>query len=124
MANDEWRMPNKGDTKSYKELAGWLRASDIGSYMQRHDQMVVSNANPAMPTGNCFWVTLKDKEWYLGTFLPAIYLIPSDQSVGAVCEAVFRSSGTTIYTIRQNLIDRYNLQRLTEDQADALLGES
>jgi hypothetical protein len=105
---------------SYVELADWLKRKRIGSYMQAADRLVVSNENPARPGRNCFWVTRKGGHWFLGTFLPAAYRVPVAEDIGPLCETVFHSSPTAVYTIDPSIISRYRLLVLTDEEAEAL----
>jgi hypothetical protein len=105
---------------SYITLQNWLAARGIGSFMQNPGQMVISNKNPPMPGGNCFWVTLKNNDWVIATFLPAAYLVPKDQNIGNLCEAVLGSSATALYRLDESLIKQYNLRELTEDEINSL----
>lgn len=105
---------------SYAELADWLKTRGIGSYLQNGGPLVVSNENPARPGRNCFWVALKDQVWHVGTFLPVAYRVPAAANIGSVCEAVFRSSPTVIYTIAPVLIERFRLQELAAAEVGAL----
>ncbi len=76
---------------SYVELGDWLESRGIGYYFQSSDQMVISQENPAMPSSNCFWVTLLEvREWYIGTpWLPAAYRVPADEDIRQICESLF-----------------------------------
>ena len=100
----------------YRELEQFLRAKGIGSYFQNPDQLVVSNQNPAVPNSNGFWVTKKNGEWYLATWLPAIYHVPVDANIGNVVETVFRSSPTAMYTIGNETVGNLKLRRLSEEE--------
>jgi hypothetical protein len=104
----------------YRELEQFLHGKGIGSYFQNPDQFVISNANPAMPNSNSFWVTKKNGEWYLGTWLPAIYHVPAGANIGNVVEIVFRSSPTSMYTIGNETVGNLKLRRLSEEEISRL----
>ncbi|SRR6266446_2121528 len=104
----------------YQELAEWLEAQGIASYLQSADQLVISAQNPALPTSNCLWVRKKKDEWYIGTWLPAGYHVPKTQDVGHVCEMVFRSSAQAMYTIDPALARRLELRRLSAEEMEEL----
>ncbi len=106
--------------QSYDEIQLGLKARGIGCYLQNADQLVVSNDNPAVPSSNSFWVTNRNREWYLATWLPAVYHVPAEEDICEICEMVFRSSPTAIYTIEPGLAERHNLTRLPDDQAEAI----
>jgi hypothetical protein len=73
-----------------------------------------------MPGSNCFWVTNRNGEWYLGTWLPAVYRLPAKADLGAVCEAIFQSSLKAIWEVDDGLVAKFNLRRLTEGEIEAL----
>lgn len=105
---------------TYQELGKWLQDHGIGSYFQGDDQLILSGQNPALPSSNCLWVQKKGNEWYIGTWLPAAYRVPTTQDIRYVCETVFRSSARAIYTIEQAITEPLNLRRLTDEEMDEL----
>jgi len=104
----------------FRSLVERLGTVGIGSYLQEPDMLVVSNQNPAWPSSNSFWVRKDDQVWFIGTWAPAIYRIPSDQDVVKVCEVVFRSSSTAIYTIEESIIEEFKLGKLTDEEMESL----
>jgi hypothetical protein len=104
----------------YDDLAKHLKAKGIGTYFQNPDQLVISDQNPAMPSSNCFWVSKREVDWFLGTWLPAIYQVPSDQDICSVCEIVFRSSPSAIYTVNTSVAQRLGLRRLSDEESENL----
>ena len=88
--------------------------------MQNEDMLVISNRTPALPNSNCFWVSAKEHEWYIGTFLPAVYHVPSGVDIVDTCESIFHSSPTAIYTIDENLAARLGLRCLSDAEAKQL----
>ncbi len=74
--------------RSYVELEQALRTKGMGSYFQNDDQLVVSDVSPAMPHSNCFSITNKAGDRYLGTSLPAVYRFPAKADLSVICEAV------------------------------------
>lgn len=105
---------------SYTELVQCLKAKGVNSYLQNAHQLVVSSQNPAMPNSNCFWVTITNERWYLGTWLPAIYQVPCDRDICSVCDLVLRSSSRAIYTVDATLVESLGLRRLDEQEAESL----
>jgi hypothetical protein len=106
--------------KDYAELAQWLETRGIGSYFQNEQQLVVSNNNPAIPTSNNFWVTKKGDDWYIATWLPAVYLVAKDQHLGELCETILHASPTAIYSVEESIANRFKLRRLTDSEIDDL----
>ena len=105
---------------AYLELANRLKEKGIDCYMQGTDQLIVSNENPALPSSNCFWAIKKDDDWYVGTWLPAAYHVPTEADIGNICEVIFRSSDKAIYTIDPDLASRMRLRRLDDDEIETL----
>jgi hypothetical protein len=105
---------------SLTDLAQCLAEKGVGSYLQNPDQLVVANSNPALPSGNCLWVSQIESVWCIGTWLPCAYLLPKDQSVCEVCAAVFHSSKEAIYDIDPILVRRFRLRRLSDDELSNL----
>jgi hypothetical protein len=101
---------------TYQQLAERLHARKIGSFLQNSDLLVISGENPAMPHSNSFWVTKKDRAWFIGTWLPTIYLVADEKQLCDICEAVFKSSPTAIYTVAPDLTTKLNLHRLTNSE--------
>jgi hypothetical protein len=99
--------------ENYQQLADCLRARGIESFLQNPETLVVSRQNPAMPNSNSFWVTKKSKHWCIGTWLPAVYQVKDEERICDICESVFQSSATAIYTIEPSLAATLNLRRLT-----------
>jgi hypothetical protein len=107
-------------TNAYAELAKRLEGKGIGSYFQNSEMLVVSNQNPAMPDSNTFWVTNRGGQWYLSTWMPAVYQVPKDRDVVEICEIVFRSSEKALYTIDAPIALDLNLRLLSDDEATEL----
>ena|SRR5690349_10787663 len=105
---------------SYQQLAESLHDRGIGSFLQHPEMLVVSGQNPAIPSSNSFWVTKKGEEWFIGTWLPAIYQAVNGKQLCDICEAVFRSSSTAIYSVAPDLAAKLNLRRLTSSEMEKL----
>src|SRR6185312_7437805 len=103
---------------SYQQLADCLHQRGIDSYFQNPEMLVVSGQNPAMPGSNSFWVTRIGEEWFIGTWLPAVYKATDGEKICDVCEAVFKSSPTAIYSVAPDLAAKLNLRRLTTSEME------
>jgi predicted ABC-type ATPase len=108
--------PLSASRVAYDRLRKCLQDKGIGSYFQSFYQLVISDEYTAMPTSNSFWVTRKNNDWYLGTWLPTIYLVPKEQNLCLICERVLRSARTAIYTVDAQLAEEMGLRRLTEGE--------
>jgi hypothetical protein len=104
----------------YIQLGNRLKQKGIGAYLQNNEMLVIANQTPAFPNTNCFWVASKDNQWYIGTFFPTVYGVPSTVEIAGVCETVFRSSPTAIYTIDENLTARFGLRSLSDAEVEHL----
>lgn len=104
----------------YTDVARRLESKGIGNYFQNRDQLVVSNENPPTPASNTFWLTNRRGQWYLGTWLPAVYQVPKDRDVAEICEIVFRSSEKALYVIDAPIAMDLNLRRLSDHEAAEL----
>lgn len=104
----------------YQAIIESLKAKGIGAYFQKEDLLVISNDEPAVPSSNTFRVTNRNGIWYMATWLPAIYEVPENQKIDVVCESIYRSSPTAIYTIEEELKKGLGLRRLTDEEAEKL----
>ena len=103
---------------SYSQLAQSLHDRGIESFFQNPEMLVISNQNPAFPNSNSFWVTKKGEKWFIGTWLPAIYKVADEKQLGEICEAVFKSSPTAIYSVAPELAAQLNLRRLSDSEME------
>lgn len=100
------------------KLQAALAEKGLGSYMSSPTVLIVSGSEPAMPTGNCFWVRRKNRTWYLGTWLPCGYELSKGMDIVEVCAKVFSSCETAIYSIAPDLAQELGLRRLTDEELD------
>lgn len=107
-------------TNAYTELAKRLASKGIASYFQNSEMLVISDENPATPASNTFWLTNRSGQWYLATWMPAVYEVPKDRDLAEVCEIVFRSSEKAMYAIDAPVALDLNLRRLSDDEAAEL----
>ena len=107
---------------SYDSLREALEKIGLNGQMQNREQLVISTqAGPAWPNrGNSFWLTYKKETWYLFTWLPVGYRIPTDQDVVALCSACM-IGGLAMYRVPSEIITRFKLQELTESECEGLL---
>lgn len=103
---------------TYQQLAECLFARGIESFLQNPELLVISGQNPAKPDSNSFWVTQQGEDWFLGTWLPAVYQIADAEQLCDICEAVFKSSPPAIYSVAADLAAKLNLRRLTDSEME------
>jgi hypothetical protein len=107
----------------YDQLVKCLAGRGISTFFQKPNQLVVCSTIPNDPASNSFWVTQLEGSWYLSTWLPAVYRIPDEQDVCAVCAAVLLASPTAIYTVDDQSVEAFGLERLPDGPTEVLLRE-
>jgi hypothetical protein len=98
----------------YESLKRALAGIGLTGQLQNPDQLLISRQEgPVWPErGNSFWVSHKQDVWYLGTWLPVCYKLPTDQDIVDLC-AAFMSLGTSArYRVPPEIIERFGLQEL------------
>src|SRR5262249_53891083 len=98
---------------SYDAVAKALAKVGLVGQMQHEEQLVVlPSRDPVCPNrGNSFWLSRKQDTWYLSTWLPAGYKVPSDQDLVALCAACMGGS-SAMYRVPPELVERFGLQEL------------
>jgi len=111
---------------SYASLTGALNAIGLTGQQMRPDQLVVSvQRGPVWPDrGNSFWLSLQNGAWYLSTWLPACYRIPSGQDVVVVCSACMEVGASAMYRVPDEIAARFGLERIPDDEFERLFPES
>jgi hypothetical protein len=106
---------------SYSAVMVALAKLGLVSQMQNENMLIVSLQNdPVRPDrGNSFWLSRKERTWYLSTWLPAGYKIPADQDLLAICSGCM-TGPSAMYRIPPELVERFRLQELTEKEYDQL----
>lgn len=102
----------------YQQLAECLHVRGIESFLQNPEMLVVSGQNPAMPGSNSFWVTKRGEDWFIGTWLPAVYKVADEKRLCDICEAAFKSASSAIYSIEPDLAAKLNLSPLTDSEVE------
>jgi hypothetical protein len=108
----------------YAPVIESLRQQSVNSYFQTVEQLVVSRQRgPARPfAGNSFWITHHDGSWYVCTWVPICYRVPSQMDVVALCVEFVDRGKCAQYDIPNDLIQRYDLFRLSDQEATDLFG--
>jgi len=106
---------------SYDAVAMALAKHGVVGQMQREDQLVVSSQEGPVwvNRGNSFWLSRKEGIWYLSTWLPAGYRIPADQDIVVLCSACM-GRPSAMYRVPPEIIDRFGLQELEENEYERL----
>jgi hypothetical protein len=110
----------------YDSLTEALNSIGLIAQQRRSDQLIVSaQRGPVWPDrGNSFWQSVQGGTWYLNTWLPACYRIPSGQDVLAVCSACMESSTSAMYRVPDEITARFGLERISDDEFARLFPES
>ncbi len=92
--------------------------------MQNPDQLVVSSQQgPVWPDrGNSFWLSQKQGSWYLSTWAPVAYKVPTGQDILALCSACMSIGTSAMYEVPSELVDRFGLEQLPEAEYERLFG--
>jgi hypothetical protein len=111
---------------SYASLSDALRASGLIGQQGRPDQLIVSTQRgPVWPDrGNSFWLSYQGGTWFLSTWSPVCYRIPTDQDVLAVCSACMESGTSAMYRVPDEIAARFGLERISDDEFGRLFPES
>ena len=106
---------------SYDAVTEALAKLGLVGVMQRREQLVVSaQEGPVWPNrSNSFWLSRKQGTWYLSTWLPAGYKVPSDQDLVALCSACM-GGPAAMYRVPPELVQRFGLQELDENEYERL----
>ena len=99
-----------------------LRERGMSSYQQQPNQLVVSRQRgPAWPNaGNSFWICRLEEHWYICTWAPRHYRVPSEQSVIDVCEAFVDIGTSAQWCVPADLTARFALVETNVDDFDRL----
>ena len=110
-------------TNAYDPLIKALEANGMTWKMQKHDQLIVSRQRGAVwpDRGNSFWLSYKDGTWYLGTWSPVGYRVPSDQDIVALCSACMMGD-SAMYCVPPEIVAQFHLQKLDDPEYQRLLG--
>ena len=66
------------------------------------------------------WVSWK-KQWYVSTWLPALYSVPDEIDIVTLCrECLAADDGGGWYTIPKRIAEKYRLERLDEEEFQRL----
>ncbi len=106
---------------SYEAMRKALAEVGLVGQKQGEEQLVVSTQEgPVWPNrGNSFWLSHRQRTWYLSTWLPAGYRVPPDQDLVALCAACM-SGPSAMSRVPAEVIERFGLQELRENEYERL----
>jgi hypothetical protein len=94
------------DSERYAAIIAALASAGHHAECHRPGQLVLSGR---------LWITWQAK-WFVSTWLPAIYPVPLDVDIVALCVAIQEWPSGPFYTIPDEIADRFGLARA--DYAD------
>jgi hypothetical protein len=108
--------------ESYEELTESLKRLGLMGQLQNPDQLIVSSqAGPVWPNrGNSFWLSRKNGAWYLSTWLPVGYRVPTNQDILALCSECIAVGKSAMYRVPPEIMARFSLQELDESEYERL----
>jgi hypothetical protein len=106
----------------FDAIEGDLRSRGISAYRQRPNQLVISRQHgaPWPDRGNSFWICKLAGDWYICTWAPHYYRVPSASSVVAVCEAFVDVGDSAQRRVPADLVTRFSLVETDHDEFDGL----
>jgi len=108
---------NTGEAK-YQNLIAALTAAGMRAELHNPDQLVVCTDEPVL-TGR-IWITWRN-QWFISTWTPAIYSVPDDVDVVALCLACVSWESGSFYTIPDKIAQQFRLVRLEQRAVEQLL---
>jgi hypothetical protein len=105
----------------YRAAMKQLKEVGLRAYMMRPDQLVFQTGHSN--SGKSAWLAIYDGEWIIGTWAPRLYRIPSGSNLAGFCQS-FVDDPSTMATVPDELLSRYHLERISEDETEAILEAS
>jgi len=101
-----------------------LAACGITVQGLRDGRFVISRqAGPVWPDrGNSFWIVHAAGHWHLSTWLPACYRVPRSDQLADLCVDCMDCGTSAMWRASEDIIAKYALEELSDDQCDALFG--
>jgi hypothetical protein len=111
--------------ESYEVMAAQLSAIALNAAQQGPQKLVVSSQVGAVwpNRGNSFWLSLRNATWYLSTWLPALYKVPSDQDMVALCRECMSFGSGAMYTVPEHIAHQFGLVRVDDEYEKLFPGD-
>jgi hypothetical protein len=89
---------------------------------RRPDLLVISTQQgPVWPDrGNSFSLSHRECTWYLSTWTPVHYRVPTQQDLVALCSACIAAGGSAMYRVPPEIVTRFGLQEIDDRQYEEL----
>ena len=110
----------------YERVIGALGKHSISTHFQRPGQLVIScQSGPVWPDrGNSSWISNIGGDWYLSTWLPVCYHVPSAADIGALCVECLEHGDRAMYRVPAPLVRKYALAEISGSKFNDLFGSS
>jgi hypothetical protein len=109
-------------TDPYISLTAALAGVGLTGQLSRPDQLIVSaQQGPVLPNrDNSFWLSHNQGIWYLCTWLPACYRVPTNQDVATLCSACMAAGTAAKCRVPTEIVARFELQEIDDRQYERL----
>ena len=106
----------------YISLTEALAAVGLTGQRSRPDQLIVSAQRGRVwpDRGTSFWLSHYQGVWYLCTWLPACYRVPTNQDVATLCSACMAAGTESMARIPPEIVARFELQEIDDRQYERL----
>lgn len=115
-----------GMNDAYEFLINGLRSRGVATYFQGPEQLVVSRQRGlVLPfSGNSFWVSFHDGPWYLCTWAPTCYRLPTEKNLVDLCVEFVDYGQSAQAEVPTQLIERFGMTELSGDEFERLYSNS
>ena len=106
----------------YQPVITALRGHSITAHFQTAGQLVVScQIGPVWPDrGNSFWITNVHGQWYLATWSPVYYRVPSSSDIVALCVECMGQGEEAMFRVPDQLVNKHSLEEIPDTEFDQL----
>ncbi len=106
----------------YIALTKALAAAGLAAQRSRPEQLIVSAQQGSVWPNerNNFWLSQNQGVWYLSTWLPACYRVPSNQDIVLLCKACMGIGTSEMYRVPPEIVARFELQEIDDRQYERL----
>src|SRR4051794_30088631 len=110
----------------YRPVVDALHKRSMRTYFQTPDQLVVSGqSGPAYPfAGNSFWISSRNGQWNISTWVPVCYRVPKLADVAPLCAEFVEVGECAQAEIPTELVKRFELLRLSDAEVTEIFGFS
>lgn len=106
----------------YIHLMEALARVGLIAQQRRPDLLIVSaQEGPVWPDrGNSFTLSHREGTWYLSTWTPVHYRVPTQQDLIALCSVCMATNGSAMYRVPLEIVTRFGLQEIDDRQYEEL----